>query len=280
MRLGRFLAGLFVPHSLVLLRWDHLSRRMRAERERARAAVEAMPAPLPAAGGAGAFDRREAVDYLVSLGLDRTQVEEGSIDAESLAFCGSFLAGLPAHEPVRGLHIGNFVGVSLAYFSHAARAIHPDSRMVSIDPNIPHRGIESPQTFVISLLEHLGLAGANLVLTGYSLEKGISNDGLVFAGYDPVSAHGGERSLTHQLEGLWRLGAGPFDFAVVDGNHDPEYLRREIGWIERLLKAGGLVFLDDVSDRWPDLVELFESLPEARLRKAGHNGRVGVLRRE
>jgi hypothetical protein len=277
MRFGRFLVGLFVPHSLVLLRWDYLSRRQRAVRQRALAAVESMESPLP---GVGAFDRREVIEFLVSLGLDRAQVEEGSIDAESLAFCGSFLRGLPGGQPVRGLHIGNFVGVSLAYFSHMARAIDPASRMVSIDPNVPHRGVKSPQTFVISLLEYLGLEGINTILTGYSLEKGISNDGLVFAGYDPVSAYLGEQSLTHQLDCLWRLGAGPFDFSVVDGNHDPRYLRREITWIVRLLKAGGLLFLDDVSSRWPDLVELFEGLEEAQLRKVGHNGRVGVLRRE
>ena len=59
MRLGRFLVGLFVPHSLVLLRWDYLSRRQRAEQKRARAAVEGMEPPLP---GAGAFDRREVIE--------------------------------------------------------------------------------------------------------------------------------------------------------------------------------------------------------------------------
>jgi predicted O-methyltransferase YrrM len=277
MRLARFLVGLFVPHSLVLLRWDYLARRQRAERQRALAAVESMELPLPSIG---AIERRELIEFLVSAGLDRTQVEEGSMDAESLAFCGSLLRGLPSGQPLRGLHIGNFVGVSLAYFSHVARAIDPGSRMVSIDPNIPHRGVKNPQAFVISLLGHLGLEGINTILTGYSLEKGISNDGMVFGGYDPVAAYLGEQSLTHQLESLWRLGAGPFDFSVLDGNHDPRYLRREIALVERLLKAGGLLFLDDISISWPDLAQLFEGLEEGAFRKVGHNGRVGVLRRE
>lgn len=78
---------------------------------------------------------------------------------------------VPASEPIRALQIGNFVGVSLSYVSATLRALHPDSVVVSMDPNITHRAIADPQSHVLALLGHFDLLRNNAVVTGYSLEQ-------------------------------------------------------------------------------------------------------------
>ena len=73
------------------------------------------------------------------------------------------------------------------------------------------------------------------------------------------------------------------DVAVVDGSHNAAYLRRELETIVPMLRAGALLFLDDVSEVWVGIRDLFGELgaPGSQwpLEVLDHDGRIGVLRR-
>lgn len=225
------------------------------------------------------FHYDDAVALLTSMGADEAQVRAGSMPPASLDFCGALIAEHRREGPLLGLHIGNFVGISLAYFSGLARRLDEASRVVSIDPNVPHRGIVDPGRHVLALLSRYGLLGHNLILTGYTLEKNPSNDGYVFAGYDPAEAFAREVSCDHQLDGLLRLSGPVFDFCVVDGNHEGSYLARELDRIDQLLRPGGLLILDDVSGSWPEIQRVYAGVDRARYEPLGADGRVGVLKK-
>jgi hypothetical protein len=87
-----------------------------------------------------------AIEAHVAKGLHRNHVVAGSIPESSLEFCSINLDRfVPADrdKPLVGLHVGNFVGVSLCYIVDYARKRNEDSIVVSIDPNLTHRGIEN-----------------------------------------------------------------------------------------------------------------------------------------
>jgi hypothetical protein len=69
-----------------------------------------------------------------------------------------------------------------------------------------------------------------------------------------------------------------FDVALLDGNHEGEYLRREISKIVRILKLGGLIVLDDVDAHWIEIQEVFQSLGGLGFEIVGTDGRVGVAK--
>ncbi len=202
--------------------------------------------------------------------------------ADSLTFVRRLL--VPELEkrrgPVQALHVGNFVGVSLAAFSSAALEAHPGSLVVSIDPNVPHHGIDDPQSHVLALLAHFGLERANLVVTGYSLERTPSVDAWLASGSDPHHAWPEERATEDVLPNLERLGAR-FDAALVDGSHIGENVRRELEILARIVRPGGLVLLDDVADSWVELRDLYAdgATHDLGFEQVDHDGRVGVLRR-
>ncbi len=209
------------------------------------------------------FDYERVVRFLVDLGCDEQQVREGSMPSGSLDFCGRLITDNVTARPVLGLHIGNFVGVSLAYFTDLVAGMRPDSVIVSVDPNIPHRGIARPQEKVMALLDHLHLHANCMVLTGYSMEKTAK----------------GPMGCSQQLRNLALLGKGAFDFCVLDGDHEGNYVRRETQLAAPLLKPDGLLLMDDVSICWPDLLRVYESGADAAFVKCGWDGRVGVLRK-
>src|SRR4051812_46105642 len=103
--------------------------RLAEERRKLMGALEAPGA----SGEAPPFDHEAAVAALVEgEGLDEQMVRDGSIPPDSLAFT---VERLPAHlrdgEPALALHVGNFVGVSLASLSAALRDHHPQSLVIS-----------------------------------------------------------------------------------------------------------------------------------------------------
>ena len=115
----------------------------------------------------------------------------------TLAFCSKTFSDhlIPAtrDKPLVGLHVGNFLGVSLSHFVNYVRQRNEKSVVVSIDPELTHRGIEHPQKHVIAILNHFGLQGNAMICVGYSTSKSISNDGTAFMGengseYDPLRA--------------------------------------------------------------------------------------------
>ncbi len=269
----RFMGGLVVPHSIAVLAARALARRRaKARRERLREAATGR-----GVGDLLSFEYQDAVRFLVRRGLSREQVLAGSMPEASLHYCGTLLMEHLEAGPVLGLHIGNFVGVSLAYFTDLLTQRDPASRIVSIDPNVPHRGIRYPTESVLALLERYGLHGNNLILTGYTLEKNLSNDGYIFADYHPLAHYQQEVSGEHQLEGLALWSREAFHFCVIDGNHDAAYLRRELEWITRLLQPGALLILDDVTAFWQDIRRVHAEIDRARYADVGTDGRVAAL---
>ncbi len=218
---------------------------VRLNRQRARAvrSGEAALSAAAASGGPRPFAYDEALGVLAARGVPEFHVRGGSMPEASLRFCADLvrreLGGLG--RPVRGLHVGNFVGVSLACFTDALREVHPDSVMVSIDPNLTHRGVRDPQQHVLALLDHFGLAASSLVVPAFSLERNLGDD--VASAEQPAGVEA--------LASLARLGVG-FDVAVIDGNHDAAY---------------------------PAVVALFERVAGDRTYEPlGRDGRAGVLR--
>lgn len=229
------------------------------------------------------YSYRESIEFLCARGLLRDHVVGGSIPEASLDFCEKHLnALLPTDRPIVALHVGNFLGISLAYFVDYARSRHKNSVVISIDPNLTHRGIRNPQDHVIALLTHFGLQHNSMISVGYSGSKSVSNDGFAFADdggreYDPFAAHDAEQACESSLTNLCTLSKGCFDFALMDGNHDASYLRRETEIVGSLLGPGGTLILDDVDDSWADIKAEFGKLGAAGWRAVGADGRVGIL---
>jgi predicted O-methyltransferase YrrM len=258
-----------MPHGLAVWR----ERRTVAERDERQAEALARAA----ARRTSDYSVDAAIDFLAGRGLVEAHVRAGSIPEGSLEFAGALLrAHLPRDRPLRGLHVGNFVGVSLSYFSALAREVHADSVVVSVDPNIRHQRIPDPQSHVIALLHHFGLLGNSLVVPGYTLEQNLG---------DPLPGASDDRYLDELacegvLASLSRVDAGPFDFVMLDGNHDHAYLRREFDALRALLKPGTIVVFDDVNEFWPGVQTVFHdaiAAGQAEATELGADGRVGVL---
>lgn len=212
----------------------------------------------------------DSIRFLVERGLDAAQVREGSIPAGSLRYLRQQVSDrLPSGRPVCALHVGNFVGVSLSYLTWLVTQRHPESLVVSIDPNIPHRQVDDPQSHLFALLEHLGMLSHNLVITGYTLER--SDESLSQEDYGRAAASENVLSSLHSVTG------SSFDLVLMDGNHDEGYLSRELAVVRRLLASNGILVLDDVVD-WPGVAAVFKrATADQRFEKLGDDGRVGIL---
>jgi hypothetical protein len=214
----------------------------------------------------------EAVQFLLRRGLNEEQVRGGSMPGEALRYTREVIfERLPDDRPVRALHIGNFVGVSLCYFSWLVCERHPESVVVSVDPNIEHRGIIDAESHVLALLHRFGQVENNLLLRGYTL--GCSDDWALADDYEGRIACEG---VLHSLESL---GAGTFDLVVIDGTHEENYLKREVAALRRLLADDAIVVLDDVQD-WPGVAAVFRQMAqEDSFQELHQDGRVGILQR-
>ncbi len=269
--------GLVVPHSFVLVARAMRARllgRRRLERFSARGGGGTK-------GGARAFDYEEAVELLVSRGCDEEAIRSGSIQRGSLRFIGETVARrLAGRGPVKALHVGNFLGLSLASLTGILVGRDAGSTVVSVDPNVSHAGIERTQAHALAVLTRFGLQRNSLVICGYSLELVPGNDGIRSFGHDPVSASAA--ACEHTLASLERTGAR-FAVVLMDGHHDAGYLRRELTLVQAMLEDGGLLFLDDVSAIWKGIRELFNELGEDGsgwpFEQVGYDGRIGALRK-
>ncbi len=238
-----------------------------------RVAADARDAP------ARSYSVGEAVRFVVSRGLDEQQLREGSMPEPSLEYAGALLGdGLPRQRPLFALHVGNFVGVSLSYFTWLLREQHPESVVVSIDPNIRHRGIENPQDHVLALLGHFGLLANSLVVPGYTLEQNFGD----WWSDELEDRHRSEAACDRVLASLARLSGRRFDLAVLDGNHDGGYLAREFAVVREVLADDSIVVFDDVgTDPWLGVSDVFKRALGADPRsfeELGQDGRIGVLR--
>lgn len=280
----RTLAGWVIPYRLgVMIRLREHRRMLSTMKKAAEAANAGVSPQEQAMSGAGgrSYTREDVMDYLGSQGFDLQQVSEGSVPDQSLKFCCNAIEDRLPSRPLRGLHIGNFVGLSLCHFTDFVRQLDERGTIVSIDPNLPHRGIHQPMDIVIRCLVRYGLQGNSLILTGYSLEKTFSNDGRTTIVYDARAEFSKEYSCENQLPLLATYMPASFDFAFIDGNHDDEYLSREIEVIDRLLKPQGMLILDDID--WDEvgghIGEVYRSIDRERFEQLGGDGRVGLLRK-
>lgn len=188
----------------------------------------------------------------------------------SLARCAELIGRDLDHDrSLVALHVGGFLGVSLAHFAAVLTGLHVASVVVSVDPDISHRGIERPSEHALELLRHFGLHDRVLFVNGFSLHQNLGNDGFdryddqidPFAELDEVAA------AEQVLPALCTLAAGHFDLVVLDGNHDAEYLRAELEPVAALLRPGGLLVLDDVSSGlWREIRRTTRSCPPRRTR--------------
>lgn len=227
--------------------------------------------------GASAFSVEAAVHFLGARGLDERTVREGSIPQESLDYVTTFLRSeLAGAGPILALHIGNFVGVSLAWLGDALRSLNAGSRVFSIDPDITHRGVERPAAHVFALLAHYRLLESNVVIDGYTLEQTVGDDNEL----EPARAVQAEQRPEQVLRSLGELAGRRFGLILIDGNHDARYLERELEQVRRLLSPGGLLVLDDVDEAaWELVAAIFERLAEGdAFEELGRDGRLGILR--
>lgn len=264
-----------LPHGIVRM----VQTRQERGYQRGRAAIAKNSPAAPAIG------HSTMIDFVVSRGVDRTQATEGTMPETSLAFLASFLQQHHnGSRAVRGLHVGNFLGISLAYLTDVAKKIHPQSLVVAVDPNLEHRGIQHPQDHVCALLDQFGLSGNVLLCCGFSHEKNVSNDGRNYLeDYRLLESAEVEQKIANEhaphsvIDHLKHLQVAAFDFALIDGNHESTYVQDELVKIHPLMNKGGLIFMDDVSEGWPMLKQVFETSSNVLFRIAEADGRVGVL---
>jgi hypothetical protein len=267
-----------MPHGLVrqIVQSQAVRRRLIAAHNAAHSSVATSQIP---------YSYSAAIEFHCARGVLRSHVTSGSMPESTLAFCSNILDGLiptTHNKPLIGLHVGNFLGVSLSHFVNYVRQRNDKSVVVSIDPDLTHRGIEHPQKQVIAILNHFGLQGNAVICVGYSTSKSLSNDGTPFLGdngveYDPYARFQSEQSCEDTLSNLCLTSQGKFDFAVVDGNHEGSYLRRETAIVRRLLKPEGILILDDVSDAWTEIKAEYNGMLSNGWRAVAADGRAGVL---
>ncbi len=229
------------------------------------------------------FSYEDAMQFIFGLHVTTEgHIRTASIPKESLEYTSTYFKDLPKDRPLIALHIGNFVGISLTWMADQLRKIHPNSVVVSIDPNIIHRGVKYPLEVVIKLTNYFSLEENIIVLIGYSLEKNISDgantehDGSMFRNGSIYP------SFENTLQNLELFSEQKYDLALIDGNHESTYLSREIDHIYHLLKKNGLLILDDISDYWENRAQLksiYDNADEKRFIKVGTDGRVGILRK-
>lgn len=272
----KLVVGMFLPYSLVKL-WQQRTAEHNDKAYRQR--FDAQHAHSSAASQAYSYDA--AVLALQTWGLDPLTVIRGSIPAASLELCGDVIDKYLVHTlPLIGLHIGNFVGVSVCFFLDRLARRHPGSLLVSIDPNIIHLEIEHPQQYVTHLAAHFGLAEHHLLLTGYTLEKNVAQyDAKAWQQTQSGLAHMAQQTAPEKvLPGLAQLGLR-FDFTVIDGNHDAAYLAREVSVIKGMLADSALLIFDDVNEHWDRIETFFKTLLlDPAFTLVGRDDRLGILR--
>ena len=222
-------------------------------------------------------DYEAIVQFLVSLDVPEHHVREGGVPLQSLQFIhNSTMQALPTSRRLIGLHIGNFVGVSLAYITSALVKRSSEAICISIDPNLAHRGIASPQTLALSLLTRCNLQNNSIVAAGCSGLKRISNDATIFSGYDPVKEFLNESACEHVVRNLGSILPGMVDLVFIDGNHEANYLKEELRNILPLLRPGAFVVLDNVDEAWEEIRQVCTHIDNYGLVPITHDDRVRI----
>lgn len=262
-RAGRALT----PYGLVRLR-------RRRRRDRGRQRYQALPAP-PAVDHDFGYD--DLVEALEGLGVPAAVTRLASIPAPNLAFIDEQLvARLAPHTPSVGLHIGNFVGVSLVHLAATVGDHSPGSLIIAVDPDLPYRGLDHNEDRVCALLERFDVADRVLLVRGYSDAKLPGTIGAMADAPESSATAAPARVLTNLDRAL---APRSLDWALLDGNHDGGYLRAELARLLGVMKPGSLVFLDDCDESWPEVAAAFDAEGRSAAWRAVATGRIGVLER-
>lgn len=283
---ARAVARFLVPHGLAVARrerreqhrWEADIRRGSEETQR-RQELLAKMATTPE--GFTGYSHEDSMAFLVAdRGLDPDQVKHGSIPIDSLNAASLVLREqLPHDRPLVGLHVGNFVGVSLAYFVDVLVSKHAQSVVVSIDPGTTHRSIVRPQEHALALLDRYGFGKSHVFAQGFSVLRSVGHEGFIPEGdYKDLTAHHASEGV---LDSLTTAG-NTFDVAVMDGNHEGEYLQAEIERLYTLLRRGGILVMDDVEPDgiWVGVFEVFErTKSDGAFEFLEADGRIALFRR-
>jgi hypothetical protein len=226
-----------------------------------------------------------SISYLLKKGINPSDLFGGSMPLESIKEIDIFLknniVSKSSNEPLIALHIGNFVGVSLNCFTFTiCNQNKNNSRVISIDPNINHRGIENPAKFVSELLSLNNLEDSSVMITGYSHEKSLSNDGNIFHdAYDPLLNLNNEYAPTNVINSISLFLKKKISVVLIDGNHDVSYVIKELNFIKKLLAEDAIIILDDIDEKnWKELFDLYNNLSNDEFEKQFSNGRIGILK--
>lgn len=213
------------------------------------------------------YDYEAAIRFLVGLGLAEPMIREWSMPKKSLEACSAALQKhLKTDEPLLALQVGNCFGASLTWFSNLIVSAHPDSLMVSVDPNYSMGGVaDNPQRIVMRLLSQFGLQKNNLMVTGYSLDKNQPH-------WQP--------SCENLMPNLARLGVSKADFILLDGWHERNYTLREIRACVPLLREGGIILVDDVENLGEVREAVDEACEDGSFVNLGMPERIAILARQ
>jgi len=226
------------------------------------------------------YDYELSIQKLVDRGVSEQQIRDGSIPESSLDYLFDILnERLKDLTSIKALHIGNFVGISLLYLSNALLKINSNTIIISIDPNIPHRGVSTPQKYVCYLLNIFGFQKSNIILTGYTLEKNFGDDGgtFYFSKFTNNKSNNHDYIITNLLENLVNLNIH-LDFILIDGNHDGKYLDREVKLVDKLLNKNGMLVLDDVNRNWEEVNYVYKkTLLNPVYKLLANDNRIGII---
>lgn len=201
--------------------------------------------------------RNQLVDLIASWGYERIHIPWGSMKASVLDSIIDWINN-NANKPAIGVHVGNYLGISLGILSLSLKEHDQKSLIIAIDPDLPCRGQHETEKATTMLLQSLDVEDMVLRLTGYSLWKSISGDGFkIDPEYDPKEKFDSEVAAQWQLENLAKLFTSRADFVLLDGNHEKDYLTEEVLVSYNLLRPGGAIFVDDITRHYKGVESAF-----------------------
>jgi hypothetical protein len=130
-------------------------------------------------------------------------------------------------------------------------------------------------------LNLFGFQRSNIILTGFTLENNLPNDGgtLYFPGNEDKLDNQNAYTSTNILVNLVKMGIH-FNLVLIDGNHDGNYLKREIELIDQLLCKNGILAIDDVNQEWKEVNFVFQDILKGKnYNLIGTNNRIGIIQK-
>ena len=230
------------------------------------------------------LEYNEIVSFFIkSYGIDKSHILGGSIEEKH---CHRIVYAIQKqfnNKRIIGLNVGNFLGVAFSFILSRIVQNNDETTMVSVDPNIPHRGIVDLEDKFVACLDAFNLHRNSMVINGYSLNKNVSNDGVTFDNYNPNTSFDNEKGCTGVLQKLSKIGHKNFHFILLDGNHHSDYLTQEMELCSQLLDTGGLLFLDDINENWKLLRQsafAFIEKDSSEFEELYYDGRILALKKK